>query len=101
MCTRTCFNKIFWAYTGFTLFLILLVVIFGSELMENSIFLYADGFISIPANIILIYGVFSRTINMGYSIFMVLLVFIPIVNFIYLFMLLAYKGTLKPKDENI
>ena len=67
----------------------------GPEVMDTGIYGFFAGIASIAANLALIYGVFSRTKNMGYSPAFVLLALIPLVNFVYLIMLLAYKGRVK------
>lgn len=89
MCGRMCFNKIFWGYIGLIILFILPALIFGPEVMDSSA--YAIVFIpaSIVANLALVYGVFSRTINVGFSLFAVFLTLIPIVNFWYLYVLLT------------
>ena len=76
-------------------------MILGTQINNNLFFKYAGPTLGIPANILLIYGIFSRTRNIGYPTIMALLIVVPIVNIFYLFMLLTKNSTKRTKHENI
>ena len=99
MCDRLCFNKIFWAYMATILVFMIPPAMIGFEVMDTWIYGFFAVIASVAANLALIYGVFSRTRNMGYSPVFVLLTLLPLVNFVYLIMLLAYRGRVKDGQQ--